>query len=455
MNDITKEFDVYKTIVENLGEEIFITDGDGNVLFVNPASIEINELDIDNIVGRNVRELMNEGYFSESSTLKVLKEKKPVSILQYLKNGKRIIATGVPIFDDKGSISMVITSSQDIDAVNYLLETLDKQQQEIYSLKKELSEKSNYETIDPASVMTKASLEKISSLDIPILIYGESGTGKSTAARHIHFSGKRSDKPFITVNCTSTDPDFLEKEIFGYEKESGDGNSLKITRGKLDFADEGTLVLNNIGYMPRNIQAKLFEYIDTGKFKRAEGSTDVKSSARIIALTGMDLKELSETGMFLKPLYYRLDTVPVRIPPLRSRTSDIPYLANQYISKCNSKYGTKKIISKDALGILASHTWPGNLIELDQTIESAYIMTDGPVIRGDVVHDVIHGSTKREEDTEKVYCSDIMPLKEAKHLLEEHLVKRALGVYKTTRKAAEVLEVNQSTVSRIASKYQK
>ena len=455
MNDITKEFDVYKTIVENLGEEIFITDGDGNVLFVNPASIEINELDIDNIVGRNVRELMNEGYFSESSTLKVLKEKKPVSILQYLKNGKRIIATGVPIFDDKGSISMVITSSQDIDAVNSLLETLDKQQQEIYSLKKELSEKSNYETIDPASVMTKASLEKISSLDIPILIYGESGTGKSTAARHIHFSGKRSDKPFITVNCTSADPDFLEKEIFGYEKESGDGNSRKITRGKLDFADEGTLVLNNIGYMPRNIQAKLFEYIDTGKFKRAEGSTDVKSSARIIALTGMDLKELSETGMFLKPLYYRLDTVPVRIPPLRSRTSDIPYLANQYISKCNSKYGTKKIISKDALGILASHTWPGNLIELDQTIESAYIRTDGPVIRGDVVHDVIHGSTKREEDTEKVYCSDIMPLKEAKHLLEEHLVKRALGVYKTTRKAAEVLEVNQSTVSRIASKYQK
>lgn len=455
MNDITKEFDVYKTIVENLGEEIFITDGDGNVLFVNPASIEINELDIDNIVGRNVRELMNEGYFSESSTLKVLKEKKPVSILQYLKNGKRIIATGVPIFDDKGSISMVITSSQDIDAVNSLLETLDKQQQEIYSLKKELSEKSNYETIDPASVMTKASLEKISSLDIPILIYGESGTGKSTAARHIHFSGKRSDKPFITVNCTSADPDFLEKEIFGYEKESGDGNSRKITRGKLDFADEGTLVLNNIGYMPRNIQAKLFEYIDTGKFKRAEGSTDVKSSARIIALTGMDLKELSETGMFLKPLYYRLDTVPVRIPPLRSRTSDIPYLANQYISKCNSKYGTKKIISKDALGILASHTWPGNLIELDQTIESAYIMADGPVIRGDVVHDVIHGSTKREEDTEKVYCSDIMPLKEAKHLLEEHLVKRAMGVYKTTRKAAEVLEVNQSTVSRIASKYQK
>ena len=113
---------IYKIIVENLGEEIFVSDGNGDVLFVNPASIEINELDIENIIGRNVKDLQNEGYFSESSTLNVLKERKPVSVLQTLKNGKRIIASGVPIYDDEGDIEMVITSSQDIDAVNTLLE---------------------------------------------------------------------------------------------------------------------------------------------------------------------------------------------------------------------------------------------------------------------------------------------------------------------------------------------
>ena len=125
---------IYKVIVENLGEEIFVSDGNGDVLFVNPASIEINELDIENIIGRNVSDLQREGYFSESSTLRVLREKRPVSVLQKLKNGKRIIASGVPIYDDKGRIKMVITSSQDIDAVNMLLETLDKREAEIATL---------------------------------------------------------------------------------------------------------------------------------------------------------------------------------------------------------------------------------------------------------------------------------------------------------------------------------
>ena len=124
---------IYKTIVENLGVEIFVSDGDGNVLFVNPESIEINELDVDNIIGRNVRDLLDEGYFEESSTLRVLKEKKTVSVLQNLKNGKQIIATGVPMFDDNGDISMVFTTSQDIDAVNDLLETLHQQQEKLTS----------------------------------------------------------------------------------------------------------------------------------------------------------------------------------------------------------------------------------------------------------------------------------------------------------------------------------
>lgn len=442
---------VYKTIVETLGEEIFVCDGEGTVLFVNPASIEINELDIDNIIGRNVRDLMNEGYFSESSTLKVIKTQKAVSILQNLKSGRRIIANSVPIFDDDGNISMIITSSQDIDAVNHLLETLDKQEAEIATLKRALSESSDFEANDPASIQVKAALEKVASIDLPVLIKGESGTGKQVAARHIHFSGKRADKPIARVNCTSIDEDFLDREIFGYETESG--NSRKIKQGKLDFANGGTLILNNISYMPPKVQSKLFEYIDTGKFTRAGGTHEVSSTARIIAITGMNLKELSETGMFMKALYYRLDTVPINIPPLRSRTQDIPYLSNQYIARYNDKYRTKKMLSKDAQGVLASHAWPGNLIELDQTIESAYIMTDGPVIKGDTVYDVIHDAEEQAAHPQRVYCEDIIPLREAKHQLEEQLVKRAFEVYKTTRKTAEILGVNQSTVSRILNKY--
>ena len=434
---------IYKVIIENLGEEIFVSDGNGNVLFVNPASIEINELDIGNIIGRNVQELENEGYFSESSTLKVLKEKRPVSVLQKLKNGKRIIASGIPIYDDDGEIQMVITSSQDIDAVNTLLETLDEREAEIASLRRELYKNNDFDVTDPVSVKLKASMDKAADLDVPILIIGESGTGKQVVARHIHFFGKRRSKPFLTVNCTSSDEEALEREIFGFGGKPG----------KLDLAVGGTLVFNNISYLPRKLQSKLFEYLETGKFFRAGGSDSVTSTARIIAITSKDLKAMSEDDTFLKPLYYKISLMPLTIPPLRSRIKDIPHLSNQYIAMCNEKYHSRKILAKEALGVLTSHDWPGNLIELERTIESAYLVTDGPVIKGDTIFTTLHGQNEQIEEKSKVYCEDIIPLKDAKHLLEEQLVKRAYEIYKTTHKTAEVLGVNQSTVSRILRKY--
>lgn len=453
---MTKALDenIYQTIVENLGVEIFVSDGSGNVLFVNPASIEINELDVDNVVGRNVRELLEDGYFEESSTMKVLDAKETVSILQHLKNGKKVIATGVPIFDEEsGKIRMVISTSQDIEAVNDLLETLNKQEEEIDLLKRQLQKNSSFDVADPASVKVKTAMEMVASLDMPILISGESGTGKHNAARYIHYFGKRREDHFITVNCISADPDFLEQEIFGRESRSEDGQSELIIQGKLDMANEGTLALNNISYMPPRIQSKLFEYLDTGKFTRAGGRREVRSNARIIAMTGMDLKALSETGMFMKALYYRLNTVPIVIPPLRDRVKDIPYLANEYVARYNDKYKSKKVLNKDALGKLTSHSWPGNLIELDQAIESAYVMTDGPVIRGETIYSVIHGADDPVARKGSVYCEDIIPLKEAKHQLEEQLVKRAYEVYGTTARTAQALGVNQSTVSRILTKY--
>ena len=452
MSNKTDE-NIYKTIVENLGVEIFVTDGEGNVLFVNPASIAINELEVDNLVGRNVSELIDEGYFGESSTLRVLEEKNTVSLLQNLKHNKQVVATGVPIFDEDGNIEMVITTSQDIEVVNQLLQTLDEQEKEIDMLKRQLQKTSDVEVEDPASIKVKTAMEMVASLDMPILISGESGTGKHDAARYIHYFGKRRDEHFFSVNCISADPDFLEQEIFGRETRSEDGKSEVVIQGKLDMADAGTLALNNISYMPPQIQSKLFEYIVTGEFTRAGGGRRVRSNARIIAMTGMDLKTLSETGMFMKELYYKLNTVPIQIPPLRQRVKDIPLLANQYVSKCNEKYKLKKILNKDALGKLTSHAWPGNLIELDQVIESAYVMTDGPVIKGDTIYNVIHGADEKETGRGSVYCEDIIPLKEAKHQLEEQLTRRAYEVYKTTAKAAEALGVNQSTVSRILNRY--
>lgn len=434
--------DIYQTIVENQVDEIFVSDDKGKILFVNPASIEINDFDAKNIIGKNVRDLVREGYFSESSTLRVLQEKKTVSVLQILKTGRQIIATSIPVFNNNGAIDMVLTFSKDVDAIQGLLDTLENQEIEIANLKHELSKASDFERFDPVSVNILGTLEKLASVDIPVMIQGEPGTGKQVAARHIHFTGKRKAHTFITTNCNGVDAIQLEREIFGRGEE----------KGALDFAETGTLVLKNIDYMPPYIQNHLLDFIETGEFLRIGSTKPVRSGARLVATAGNDIRVKCEKGKFNKTLYYRLNIVPVKMPALKERREDIRSISRTYIEKCNIKYNSKKILSNNALGVLESHTWPGNLSELSQTIENAYIMTDRPIINRDIVYSIIYGSDS-DKNCNQVICKDIIPLKEARYQLEKQLVKNAIEVYKTTYKAAEVLEVNQSTVVRILQKY--
>ncbi|MGI6765614.1 MAG: sigma 54-interacting transcriptional regulator [Lentihominibacter sp.] len=433
---------IYQTIVENQGDEILVSDNEGRVIFVNPASIEINDFDARNIIGKNVRELVREGYFTESSTLRVLKEKKTVSVLQILRNGRQIIATSIPVFDQNGDIDLVLTFSKDVEAIQGLLDTLEHQELEIANLKHELSRASDFKDFDPVSVNVLGTLEKLAHVDIPVMIQGEPGTGKQAAVRHIHFSGKRKAGTFTTINCRGMDDIQLEREIFGGGEE----------KGALDFAETGTLVLKNIDYMPYSIQNKLLDFIETGEFLRIGSCEPQRSGARIVATSSMDIHLKCENGQFNKALYYSLNTVPVRMLALRERHEDISNISRIYIEKCNIKYNSKKILSNNALGVLESHTWPGNLSELSQTIENAYIMSNRPVINRDIIYGIIYGSDS-ESNTSQVICKDIIPLKEARRQLEEQLVKNAIEVYKTTYKAAEILDVNQSTVVRLLQKH--
>ena len=445
-----KEGNIYRTIVESIGQDIFISDGKGNIIFVNPASIEINTLDAQHVIGRNVSDLVKEGYFSESSTLKAIDEKKTVSVLMTNKTGKRFISTSTPVFDNNGDISLVISTSHDVEAMNSLFDQLDMQDAKIASLQHELSESADYISIDTNDTSIAAIVSKAASLDIPILITGEPGTGKHTAAREIHLHGSRKDMSLISVNCETTDPDLLDAELFGSETTTG--KSKHITRGRLEFADGGSLILNDIESLPPILQGKLLQYIETGSFQRHGGTSIISADARIIAISTSDIKTLAQEGRFKKDLYYKLNTVPVHMLPLRERSSDIPTLARRYLSRCNSKYSERKIIPSSSMAVLMSHDWPGNLLELSQVIESSYILSDGHMITPGTIHNLLH-SHDRNQDGSRVICTDIIPLKEAKSQLEEQLVKRAVEVYGTTYKAAEVLNVDQSTVSKIMKKY--
>ena len=186
MNDLLSGFsNIYKTIIEQLGEEIFVCDGTGKILFVNPASVEINRIDADNILGRNVKDLVREGFFSDSSTLHVLEKKEPVSVVQKLKDGRKILATGIPVFDDDGNISIVISTSKDVEAVNQLLNTIDSRDAEIESLREEVFAGSGFITSDRSTSELKDTIIRIAPLDMPILIHGDIGVAPGIA-HHFH-----------------------------------------------------------------------------------------------------------------------------------------------------------------------------------------------------------------------------------------------------------------------------
>ena len=453
MNDLLSGFsNIYKTIIEQLGEEIFVCDGTGKILFVNPASVEINRIDADNILGRNVKDLVREGFFSDSSTLHVLEKKEPVSVVQKLKDGRKILATGIPVFDDDGNISIVISTSKDVEAVNQLLNTIDSRDAEIESLREEVFAGSGFITSDRSTSELKDTIIRIAPLDMPILIHGDIGVEKNQAAKTIHSFSKRSNEPFINLNCFTISGSTLEIELFGYETSTPTGGYSEIRKGMLELADGGTLLISDIDQMPISIQRKLHGYLETSQFTRAGGSKMVTSDTRIIATTCTDLRQLSEEGTFLRELYFSLNTIPLHIPPLSGRPGDIAVIARANFSKLNSKYKGNKRLSDKALGTLASYDWPGNIKELEHILESAYILCDSALIGSETIHKVLHGNDT-DSNNMKLLFNDIIPLRKAKEELEKQLVLRAYEIYKTTYKAAEALEVNQSTVSKILKKY--
>lgn len=434
---------IYKLIVENVDQEIFVCDADANIIFANPASIEINELDAKNVVGRNVRDLVEEGYFNESITLKVLKEKKPLSMLMRVKSGKEILEVANPVFDSDGNIKMVVCTSSDFEAVANLLETLDKRDEQIRSLEHRLSENTLPPAEGPASENTRSLIEKASKLDVPVYISGDPGTGKLNVARVIASSGQRKNAPIIYVRCSGLSPDDLDSDIFG--EEYIENGKRCITKGKLELADKGTLIVSEFELLPERLQTKFATFIRSKTFTRAGSSETVYADVRIIALT-------SEFGNVCPNLRKGVAAIKIPLLSLKDRKQDISSLCRIYISECNTKYDDRKILANSAIGILTAYSWPGNLAEFRQVIESAYALTEGHIISGETIHEIIYGSSDTD-DTSVIICTDIIPLKEAKHQLEEQLVKKAYAKYRTTYSAASALGVDQSTVSKLLKKY--
>jgi two-component system nitrogen regulation response regulator NtrX len=284
-----------------------------------------------------------------------------------------------------------------------------------------------------------------------VLINGENGTGKELVARGIHASSLRADKPFVEVNCAAIPEELIESELFGHEKGSFTG-ALTKKRGKFDLAHEGTIFLDEIADMSLKTQAKILRILQEQKFERVGGTEMIFVDVRVIAATNRDLKEEIQRGKFREDLYYRLNVIPIVVPPLRARRTDIPLLVEHFVTEfCLGNNKEMKKISPDAMDLLAAYSWPGNVRELKNIVERMVIMTRGPVIEAQDVPEPVREQTKAAVEFS---FYEYHLLKDARREFEKRFImKKLMENDENISKTAEVIGIERSNLHRKIKSY--
>ncbi|AZO96350.1 sigma-54-dependent Fis family transcriptional regulator [Halocella sp. SP3-1] len=454
VKNLNKELDA---IIESVSDGLYITNGKGDTIRINSSYEKITGIKSEDVLGRNMRELVAEGIFSESVTFQVLEKREPVTVMHELKSGQRILSTGNPVFNEEGKIVRVVTTARDVKELNHLKEELEKTKQLSKKYYSEL-EKLRLQQLELDDVVVKSDkMEKIIDLalqiggvDSTVLITGESGVGKEIIARTIHKSSKRSKNSFMKVNCGAIPDNLLEAELFGYEKGAFTGAKSDGKPGIFELADKGTILLDEVGELPLNLQVKLLRVLQEEEIMRVGGTESIKIDVRVLAATNRDLDIMLQEGTFREDLYYRLNVVPIHIPPLRERKADIAPLSYNFLNQFNKKYNVNKKIALETIEYLEYYKWPGNVRELKNLIERFVVMYSQDIIEPRILPKKIKEIENKETD---IKVTDIIPLKKAVSKVEKDILKMAFEKCSSTYEVARVLEVSQPTVVRKRKKY--
>lgn len=442
------------TVLESSYDGIYITDGNAVTIRVNKAYERITGLKIEEFLGKHVSYLVEKGIISKACSTIVLERKEVVTIEQTLKSGKILLVTGTPIFDDSGEIEMVVTNVRDITELILLKEELQKKKEkvdrynhELRRLKSQLGSKSECNVISRNKGMNDllSSIRRVANHDTTVLITGETGVGKEVITEFIHKNSSRSANKLIKVNCGAIPSSLIESELFGYEKGAFTGANQGGKIGLFEEANGGTLLLDEIGELPYNMQAKLLRILQEQEIQRVGGLDTIKIDVRIIAATNKNLKLLSENGDFRMDLYYRLSIIPVHIPALRDRKEDIIPLTNEFLYKLYERYGSKKYLSKSAYEILYNYKWPGNIRELKNLIERVYVMSDDERIE--------ESDIPLSKASASGYGKSML-LKDAVAKLESKMIEESYDEFSNVRDAARHLGIDASTFVRKRQKYE-
>ncbi|MBQ9453570.1 MAG: sigma 54-interacting transcriptional regulator [Desulfovibrio sp.] len=444
-----------ESILDALPEGVFISDASGISLRVNRMYEQLTGLTQEQIEGRNVRDLMHEGTFDCILNPEIVRTGRPTTRVQQLKNGKKLVLMGFPVFDSSGQLRLVVTFARDVTLLARLQDQVSGQCRLIDQIHDQLAYVAQGDKKAREPVYASKAMEEVTSLlkrfadtDATVLILGETGAGKDVFARFTHALSPRRDKILLKVDCGGISESLTESELFGYMPGAFTGASSKGKAGYFEIADGSTIFLDEVGELPLAMQTRLLRVLQDGEIMRVGASSPRKVDVRIIAATNRNLAESVEAGTFRRDLFYRLNVATVRIPPLRERREDVRVLAEHFLAQYTAKYHKAMAFMDVTLEMMSSYAWPGNVRELQNLVHSMVITLNGPLISPRDLPAQISGMQRDVSP----YAEDVLnagrPLRDIMAEIERDFLLRAIATHGSVQRVAELFHINRSTIFR-------
>jgi PAS domain S-box-containing protein len=446
---------IYDTLMRFLPDGFLVVAKDGSIRDINEAYCKFFGVRREEVLGTPIKNLI-----PNTKMLEVM-EKDLMELDSYHEyipgtttGDLRVAVSRLPVRTRSGEIFASVAHIKFSRYNTKLMQSIQEMGEEIEYYRKELIRHAieNYSfeslpTASPAYREAKLMAQRFAPNDLPILLQGETGVGKEVFANAIHNASGRSGGPFICINCTTIPADLLESELFGYEEGAFTGGKRGGKRGKFELANKGTLLLDEIGDMPLSMQVKLLRVLQDNAIEKVGSERPTRVDVRILAATNQNLEQKIKDKTFREDLYYRLNVLPVFIPPLRERKEDIPALAYSFLEELNRKYAQKRSIALETIACLQRYSWPGNIRELKNVIGRGFMTCEQDVIRPENLPPSLLAETS-------MYIHDGMALNDMVVDRERDLIVKTLLKHTCNcSRAAKVLSIHRSTLYAKMEKY--
>ena len=437
---------------------VFIANNDLEIIYINSYFEKLTTIRREELLGQNVQYLLDKGYISKSICQLIARHHKPEQCLTKFKNVARdVVVTGKPVFTDQGELQYIICTLRDSQELSSLYSELQQAKAESAQCKAQLQliNKEQFH-VDQIIAKDKKSLamvqlaSQIARTNSTVLILGESGVGKDQIAKCMHSHSLRPDGNFVHVNCGAIPETLFEAEFFGYGPGAFTGAAKNGKIGLIETAHKGTLFLDEIAELPLLMQVKLLKVLQSKTMTRVGETKERHVDVRVIAATNKNLSSLVAEGKFREDLFYRLNVLPLTIPPLRERKDDIPHLIYYFVKKLNIQYEQRKYVSPEVVDTLVNYPWPGNVRELENFIERLVVLCPDNIIE---TKHLPHSLSEGVLVSEAVKLSGSVPLKEIVAKLEKAIILNSINKTDTLQDTAELLGIDLSTLTRKKQKY--